>query len=238
MILTMNCFLLLPELAFGVAGESMKGHEIMECGLQKLTNMTPQWNTFGPKMSGMQSTTTRVKQEPNDLLFSISSSDQKKAATGTVNSAQEDRLPIHFTTTFKDDDLRNRQGVVILLPSGVTHTDHINVAVELEGMILKVSVAIPHHSTDPAEFLRFKNQPTYKRLMANGEGTRKYAFYEMLSKIYNTRGETMWRHFNLNLDIACIEDITIISIMKLQASYSIYIELIAREKQTYMHAYG
>ena len=42
----------------------------------------------------------------------------------------------------------------------------------------------------------------------------------------------MWRHFNLNLDIACIEDIPMISIMKLQASYSIYIELIAREKQT------
>ena len=47
----------------------------------------------------------------------------------------------------------------------------------------------------------------------------------------------MWHHFKLNLDIACIEDIPIISIMKLQASYSIYIELIAREKQTYMHAY-
>ena len=26
--------------------------------------------------------------------------------------------------------------------------------------------------------------------------------------------------------------------MKLQSSYSIYIELIAHEKQTYMHAYG
>ena len=116
----------------------------------------------------MQSTTTRVKQEPNDLLFGISSSDQKKAVTGTVNSAQEDWLPIHFTTTFKDDDLCNRQGVVILLPSGVTHTDDIKVAVESEGMILKVSVAIPHHITDPADFLQFKNQPTYKRLMANG----------------------------------------------------------------------
>ena len=48
----------------------------------------------------------------------------------------------------------------------------------------------------------------------------------------------MWRHFKLNLDIACIEDIPIISIMKLQASFSIYIELIAQEKQTYMHTYG
>ena len=48
----------------------------------------------------------------------------------------------------------------------------------------------------------------------------------------------MQQHFNLNLDIACIEDIPIISIMKLQSSYSIYIELIAWEKQTYMHVYG
>ena len=38
--------------------------------------------------------------------------------------------------------------------------------------------------------------------------------------------------------IACIEDIPIILIMKLQSSYSIYIELIAHEKQAYMHAYG
>ena len=140
----------------------------------------------------MQSTTTRVKHEPNDLLFCISSSDQKKAVSGTGNSTQDDWLSIHFTTTFKDDDLRNRQGVVILLPSGVTQTDDINVAVELEGMILKVSLAIPHHITDPAEFLQVKNQPTYNRLMANRKGTRKYAFYEMLLQIYNTRGETMW----------------------------------------------
>ena len=104
----------------------------------------------------------------------------------------DDWLPIHFTTTFKDDDLCNRQGVMILLPSGVTHTDDINVAVELEGMILKVSVANPPHITDPAEFSQFKNQPAYQRLMQNGDGMRKYAFYEMLSQMHNTRGETMW----------------------------------------------
>ena len=81
---------------------------------------------------------------------------------------------------------------MILLPSGVAHTDDINVAVESEGMILKVSVAIPPHITDPAEILCFKNQPAYQRLMANGEGMRKYAFYEILSQIHNTREETMW----------------------------------------------
>ena len=147
----------MPELAFGIPGECTKEHAIEERGLQKLSNTTPQWNTFGPKISGVQSTTTRVKQEPNHFLISLSSSDQKKTPTTTVNGAQDDWLPIHFTTTFKDDDLCNRQGVVILLPSGVTHTEDINVAVELEGMILKVSVAIPHHITDPAEFLRFQN---------------------------------------------------------------------------------
>ena len=130
----------------------------MERGLQKLSNIAPQWNTFGPKISGVQSTATRVKQEPNDFLFGLSSSDQKKTPTTTVNGAQDDWLPIHFTATFKDDNLCNRQGVVILLPSGVTHTEDINVTVESEGMILKVSVAIPHHITDPAEFLHFQNQ--------------------------------------------------------------------------------
>ena len=126
---------------------------MMERGLQKLSNTTPQWNNFGAKISGVQTTMTRVKQEPNDLLFGLSSSDQNKTNTGSGLAAQDDWLPIHFSTTFKDDDLHNRQGVVILLPSGVTHTEDINVAVESEGMILKVSVAIPHHITDPAEFL-------------------------------------------------------------------------------------
>ena len=119
---------------------------------------------------------TRIKQEPNDLLFGISSSDQKQGVPANPGSSHDDWLPIHFTTTFKDDDLCHRQGVIILLPSGVTHTDDINVTVELEGMILKVSVAIPPHITDSAEFLHFKCQPAYQRLMQNGDGMRKYAF--------------------------------------------------------------
>ena len=135
---------------------------------------------------------TRIKQEPNNFLFGISSSDQKPALPGNPGGSHDDWLPIHFSTMFKDNDLHNRQGVVILLPSGVTHTEDINVTVELEGMILKVSVAVPQHLTDPAELLCFKNQPAYQRLMQNGDGTRKYAFYKMMSQIHNTRGETMW----------------------------------------------
>ena len=135
---------------------------------------------------------TRIKQEPNDFLFGISSSDQKPALPGDPGGSHDDWLPIHFSTMFKDNDLHNRQGVVILLPSGVTHTEDINVAVESEGTILKVSIAVPQHITDPAEFLRFKNQPAYQRLMQNGDGTRKHAFYIMMSQIHNTRGETMW----------------------------------------------
>ena len=192
MLLTLNCHWPFTEQPFGVGGGSTRGQEMMERGLKKLANSTPQWNTVGPKVSGIQPLNTTIKQEPNDLLFGISSSDAKQAAPGNTGTAHDDWLLIHFTTTFKDDDLCNRQGVVILLPSGATHTDDINVAVESEGMILKVSVAIPPHITDPAEFLHFKTQPTYQRLMANGDGMRKYAFYEMLPQIHNTRGETMW----------------------------------------------
>ena len=192
MLLTLNCHWPLTEQLLGGGGGSTRGHEMVERGLKKLANSTPQWNTVGPKASGIQSSNTRIKQEPNDLLFGISSSDAKQAVPGNTGTAHDDWLPIHFTTTFKDDDLHNRQGVMILLPSGVTHTDDINVAVELEEMILKVSVAIPPHITDPAEFLHFKSQPAYQRLMANGKGMRKYAFYKMLSQIHNTRGETMW----------------------------------------------
>ena len=164
----------------------------MEHGLKKLINSTPQWNTVGPKASGIQSSTTRIKQEPNNFLFGILSSDQKPAVPGNPGASHDDWLPIHFTATFKDNDLHNRQGVMILLPSGVTHTEDINVTVVSEGMILKVSVAVPQHITDPTEFLHFKNQPAYQSLMQNGDGTRKYAFYKMMSKIHNIRGETMW----------------------------------------------
>ena len=55
----MNWLLCLAELAFGIPGESMKENAIMERGLQRLSNATAQWNTFGPKISGVQSTTTR-----------------------------------------------------------------------------------------------------------------------------------------------------------------------------------
>ena len=51
---------------------------MMERGLQKLTNSTPQLNTLGSRISGVQSATTRIKQDPNDFLFGISSNDQKK----------------------------------------------------------------------------------------------------------------------------------------------------------------
>ena len=44
--------------------------------------------------------------------------------------------------------------------------------------------------------------------------------------------------FQFKFGYQCIKDILIILIMKLQSSYSIYIELIACEKQMYMHAYG
>ena len=51
---------------------------MMERGMQKLTNSTPQFNNFGSRISGVQSTTTKIKQDPNDFLFGMSSNDQKK----------------------------------------------------------------------------------------------------------------------------------------------------------------
>ena len=51
---------------------------MMERGIQKLTNSTPQLNNLGSRISGVQPTTTRIKQDPNDFLFGMSSNDQKK----------------------------------------------------------------------------------------------------------------------------------------------------------------
>ena len=124
----------------------------MEHGLKKLTNSTTNRNNVGPKVSGIQTSKPRIKQEPNNFLFGISSSDQKPAVPGNPGGSDDDWLPNHFTTMFKDGDLHTRQGVVIQLPSGVTYTENINVAVESEGMILKVSVAVPQHITDSTTY--------------------------------------------------------------------------------------
>ena len=53
MLLMINCCLTFTEQGLGGRLASNKGHEIMERGLKKLSNSTPQWNTVGPKVSGI-----------------------------------------------------------------------------------------------------------------------------------------------------------------------------------------
>ena len=80
-ISSLICFIFSKELLFGIPGENKKETAMMERGMQKLTNSTPQLNNLGSRISGVQSTTTRIKQDPNDFLFGMSSNDQKKHLT-------------------------------------------------------------------------------------------------------------------------------------------------------------
>ena len=50
--------MIFTEQGLGGGLTSSKRHEIMEHGMKKLMNLTPQWNTVGPKVSGIQSSTT------------------------------------------------------------------------------------------------------------------------------------------------------------------------------------
>ena len=94
MLLTLNCHWPSTDQPLGGGGGSTRGQEMMERGLKKLANSTPQWNTVRPKVSGIQASNTRIKQEPNDLLFGMSSSDVKQAVPGKTGTAHDDWLPI------------------------------------------------------------------------------------------------------------------------------------------------
>ena len=69
-------------------------------------------------------------------------------------------------------------------------------------------------------------------------GARISAFYETMSTVHTSLCDSMWREFQLNLDFPCMEDIPIHAVSRLEESVFVYIELIAREKTTYMQANG
>ena len=70
-------------------------------------------------------------------------------------------------------------------------------------------------------------------------GARISAFYETMSTVHTSLCDSMWREFQLNLDFPCMEDIPIHAVSRLEESVLfVYIELIAREKTTYMQANG
>ena len=74
--------------------------------------------------------------------------------------------------------------------------------------------------------------------MQAGEAMHMCTFHETMSNLHISVGEGMWRVFYLSLDFPCIEDIPILTVMKLDKSFYIYLELCSYEKKTYMEYNG
>ena len=206
-----------------------KGACMMEDGINKLASL-PKWEHLAPRLSG-----AAPKKSFTDSLFGLPPSDEKMPAIG---NKQEQWTPVHFKTAFKDDNLRQRQGVMVLLPSGIQLASDVIAVVQSEGTILKVSVKVPGAVMDPKRFLRFQRKGIYRPLMEMCAGARISAFYETMSTVHTSLCDSMWREFQLNLDFPCVEDIPIHAVSRLEESVFVYIELIAREKTTYMQANG
>ena len=88
-----------------------KGASMMEDSLNKLGKVTPKFDNLGPRLSG-----ATPKTSLTNSLFGLPPSDDKMKVLG---NKQEEWTPVHSKTSFKDDNLCQCQGVMVLLPSGI-----------------------------------------------------------------------------------------------------------------------
>ena len=129
---------------------------------------------------------------------------------------QEEWIPIHFKTSFKDDNLRQCQGVMVLLPLGVQLCSDVIAVVQSEGTILKIRIKVPGAIMDPKRFLHFQRKGIYCPLMEICAGARISSFYETMSTVHTSLCDSMWREFQLNLDFPCMEGIPIHAVSRLE----------------------
>ena len=165
---------------------------MMEDGLSKLEKVTPKFDNLGPRLSG-----ATPKTSLTDSLFGLLPSDDKIPASG---NKQEEWIPVHFKTSFKDHNLCQSQGVMVFLPSGVQLSSNVIAVVQSKGTILKISIKVPGAIMDPKQFLCFQRKGIYHPLMEICAGACISAFYETMSTVHTSLCDSMWREFQLNLD--------------------------------------
>ena len=147
-------------------------------------------------------------------------------------------LPINFKAVFKDHKLRDRLGIVVVMPSGVDDKDNVNAKIERDGMAIQIKVRVSDVVTDPKKFLLFSKLPLYKSSMNDCNGFRIRAFHEALAKERKVVLAAVWRDFVLDLDFPVTEDIPIVELLVLEGCFYLYLELVAKEKLAYMDNNG
>ena len=166
-----------------------KGTAMMEDGLSKLGKVTPKFENLEPRLSGATPKTILT-----DSLFSLPQSNNRIPVSG---NKQEEWIPVHFKTPFKDDNLRQRQGVMVLLPLGVQLSSNVIAVVQSEGTILKISIKVPEAVMDPKQFLCFQKKGIYCPLMEICVGARISTFYETMSTVHTRLCNSMYREFQI-----------------------------------------
>ena len=157
---------------------------------------------------------------------------------GMGGDAVEHNIQPHYVKAlYKDNKLRMRIGLVILLPSGVTDKAMLKSKVMPDGRTYCLDICIPDALTDPAKFLVLFRASAKDREESGGDSNaalRESAFQEKMSTMRVSKNAPLWRRFRLHLDFPVIEDIGYIKLMTKEGSYFLYVELLAQEKSSYM----
>ena len=121
-----------------------------------------------------------------------------------LGNKQEEWTPVYFKTSFKDNNLHQCQGVMVLLPSGVQLSSDVIAVVQSAGTILKISIKVPGAIMDPKQLLHFQRKGIYCPLMEICVGVCILVFYETMSTVHTSLCDSIRREFQLNLDFPCI----------------------------------
>lgn len=145
--------------------------------------------------------------------------------------------PHCIKAVYKDDKLRMRISLVILLPSGVDDKGMLKSKVMPDGRSYCLDIRIPDATTDPEKFLLLFRASPKAMVESGGEknaALRESAFHEKMSTMRVSKNAPLWRRFRLALDFPVVEDIGYIKLMTKEGSYFLYVELLAQEKSSYM----
>jgi hypothetical protein len=164
------------------------------------------------------------------------------ALQGTPADGVELTITPHFIkSVWKDNKLRNRCGLLVLLPSGVNHPAMLKSKVMPDGKTYHLDILVPAAVTNPEKFLIFIR--AYPGSLEESGGVRnaelrESAFHETLSTMRVDRNTLIWRRFRFVNDFQVNEDIAFSKFMTLEGCYFLYVEFLSQEKSSYMHGNG
>jgi hypothetical protein len=190
------------------------------------------------RLPSAQVPSVRVPSSP--AVASIAPSNHGRASMGAGDVTLT--ISPHFIkSVWKDNKLRNRCGLLVLLPSGVHHPGMLKSKVMPDGQTYHLDILIPDAVINPEIFLLFIRAFPGALFESGGESNaalRESAFQAKMSTMRVAQDAPVWRRFQLVLDFPVVEDIAFTKYMTLDGCYFLYVEFLAQEKSSYMHRDG